>query len=135
VFLENHRFRITNLNKRELLYPLLLASFPLYYFVFAIYAGSSTALISEIYVGSFFIAVALFAYKLNSVVGYLDHALYDVLHNHLFINEGTPDWSPEFCGAVDVLIGLYLIYLAYVLRTERKPTDFRGGHIQTGKES
>ncbi len=44
--------------------------------------------------------------------GYILHAGYDVIHNSLFINPGTPVWWPEFCGPVDVVIGAYLLYLA-----------------------
>ena len=121
------RFRETKLEKKKWMYPLLLATFPFYYFAFAIYAEDYSALINEIYVGLIFIAVAYTAYKLKSTIGiiilaigYIGHAVYDIIHNHLFINEGTPVWWPEFCGAVDGLMGMYLVYLALSLRANRK---------------
>lgn len=106
---------------------MLLATFPVYYFAFAIYAGDYGALLSEIYVGLIFIAAAYAAYKLQNTfgiiilaAGYIGHAVYDVIHNHMFINNGTPDWWPEFCGAVDGLMGLYLVYLAFSLRAQKR---------------
>lgn len=121
------RFRETKLEKKKWVYPLLLATFPFYYFAFAIYAEDYSALINEIYVGLIFIAVAYTAYKLKSTIGiiilaigYIGHAVYDIIHNHLFINEGTPVWWPEFCGAVDGLMGVYLVYLVLSLRANRK---------------
>ena len=121
------RFREIKLEKKKWVYPLLLATFPFYYFAFAIYAEDYSALINEIYVGLIFIAVAYTAYKLKNTIGiiilaigYIGHAVYDIVHNHLFINEGTPVWWPEFCGAVDGLMGMYLVYLALSLRANRK---------------
>jgi hypothetical protein len=70
-------------------------------------------------VGLGFLFVAYIAYRLNSVLGlillatgYIAHAGYDVIHESLFNNPGTPVWWPEFCGSVDVIIGIYLLYLA-----------------------
>ena len=121
------RFRVSKLEEKKWVYPLLLATFPVYYFAFAIYANDHDALINEIYVGLAFFAVAFIAYKLISNIGfallaagYVGHAVYDVVHNHMFINEGTPVWWPEFCGAVDGLMGLYLVYLSVSLSINKK---------------
>ncbi len=112
------RFKKTKLEKRKWAYPAFLATFPIYYWVFAIYAADYSALINEIGAGLAFLLLAYMAYRLNSVsglillaTGYILHAGYDVIHDSLFINLGTPPWWPEFCGSVDVLIGIYLLYL------------------------
>jgi len=98
-------------------YPLLLASFPLYYWVFAIAANDYPALLMEIIIGLIYFLAAFIAYKFKSFltmfllgIGFVSHALYDIFHDNLFNNRGTPIWWPEFCGAVDILIGFYVLY-------------------------
>jgi len=121
------RFRQTRLEKKKWVYPAFLATFPVYYWVFAVYASDYGALINEIAVGSGFLAAAFLAYKLNSSLGlvvlgiaYIAHAVYDVIHNSIFYNAGTPLWWPEFCGAVDALVGLYVVFLAFSTKQRRE---------------
>lgn len=122
------RFRKTRLEKKKWVYPAFLASFPVYYWVFAVYGSDYAALINELAIGVGFLAVAYATYRLHSFIGllllatgYMMHAVYDVAHNSLFKNSGTPLWWPEFCGAVDMLIGLYLVFFAFSMksRTEK----------------
>ena len=97
-----------------------MATFPVNYWVFAIYRSDSAALLKEVLVGLAFLAIAYAAYKFKSFVtllllaaGYVLHAAYDFYHNLFFVNAGAPTWWPEFCGSVDVLIGAYIAYLAF----------------------
>jgi hypothetical protein len=113
-------FKQKGLEKSKWAYPILLATFPVNYWVFAIYASDSTALFKEFLVGLVFLAVAYTAYRYKSfvtllllAVGYVMHAAYDFYHNLFFVNAGAPTWWPEFCGSVDVLIGAYIAYLAF----------------------
>ena len=113
------RFKKNRLEKGKLAYPLLLATFPVYYWVFAIYGSDYDALLAEALIGVLFIGISLAAYQSQRKVslillgfGYIGHAIYDAVHDSLFINAGTPTWWPEFCGAVDILIGIYIVYLA-----------------------
>ena len=121
------RFKKTKLEKKKWVYPVLLSTFPVYYWVFAIYSSDYGALINELAVSLGFLAIAYAAYKLSNPIGLLllatgciAHAGYDVIHNSLFYNSGTPLWWPEFCGAVDGLIGLYLIFLAFSMKKKLK---------------
>jgi hypothetical protein len=101
-------------------YPVLLAEFPVNYWIFAIYGSDSAALLNELLVGLAFFAVAYIAYKFKSIVtllllaaGYVMHAAYDFYHYLLFVNTGVPSWWPEFCASIDVLVGAYIAYLAF----------------------
>lgn len=120
------RFRQKKLEGRAWVYPAFLATFPAYYWIFALYAGDSGVLLNEVATGAVFIALSYAAYRARSVAGtvllsagYIAHACYDVAHDWLFLNPGTPRWWPEFCGAADLLIGFYLVYYAVLLRQRR----------------
>lgn len=111
------RFKKTRLANSNWAYPVLLATFPVYYFAFAIYAGEVTTLFYEILAGSLFIGIAYIAFRSRHSItlvltgsGSLLHAVYDAGHDLLFINQGTPGWWLEFCGSIDVILGIYLVY-------------------------
>ena len=102
--------------KTTWVYPLILATLPAYYWAFAIYAANYDALLNEVLIGTLFIAAALFGYRfLNTFgqaalgAGFVIHALYDIVHVNLSGHSIAPTWWPEFCGAVDLLIGFYLL--------------------------
>jgi hypothetical protein len=116
-------FKAWGLETTRWAYPVLLAEFPVNYWIFAIYGSDAAALFKELVVGLAFLAVAYIAYRARSFVtllllafGYVMHAAYDFSHNVLFVNAGTPTWWPEFCASVDVLIGAYIAYLAFSFR-------------------
>ena len=113
-------FKVWGLEETRWAYPVLLAEFPVNYWIFAIYGADSAVLLEEVVVGLAFLVVAYIAYKFKSFVtllflafGYDMHAVYDFSHNFFFINAGAPTWWPEFCASVDVLIGAYVAYLAF----------------------
>ena len=117
-----HRFKTRRLEKTRWAYPIFLATFPVYYWVFAVYVSDYAALFKEFMAGAAFLAIAYITYKFKSfatmlllAVGYVAHAAYDFYHNLFFVNTGVPTWWPEFCGSVDVLIGIYVAYLAFSL--------------------
>lgn len=121
------RFRKKELEKKSWAYAVFLATFPVYYWMFAAYATDYTALVYELTIGMVFISMAYLAYKLNSFIGglilasgYIAHAIYDVIHRSLFHNAGTPGWWPEFCGAVDIIVGVYLLFLAFSMKLNHK---------------
>lgn len=114
------RFKKSKLEYNKFTYSLLLVTFPFYYFAFAIYGNDYDALMLEFVAGLVFFAVGLLSLKVKPVyrfgllaLGYILHGIYDITHHIFFINAGMPVWWPEFCGAVDVLIGLYLITIAF----------------------
>lgn len=117
------RFKKARLEKSKFTYALLLVTFPCYYFYFAVYGSDYVAFSLEVLWGGVFFFIAASSVKLNHfykfnvlAFGYILHGIYDITHNHLFINEGTPLWWPEFCGVIDIIIGLYLLNLAFKCR-------------------
>ncbi len=118
-------FKKARLENSKFAYSILLFTFPLYYFVFAIYGNDYAALPFEFIGGLLFFIIAISALKLNYsyklfllAIGYILHAVYDVIHNLFFVNLGTPIWWPEFCGTIDIILGLYLATLAFKYRVK-----------------
>jgi hypothetical protein len=113
------RFKQTRFESSKFAYSLLLITFPFYYLIFAIYGNDYAAVSLEFFGGLPFFIIAFVALKVNAVyrfnllaIAYILHGVYDLTHNLFFMNTGTPDWWPEFCAVVDLLLGLYLLNLA-----------------------
>ena len=109
-------------NNRPRIYAVLLATFPVYYWLFALYKLDYKAFLLELGAGLVFILIAYFYLKFRYIkflyilsAGYLIHGLYDIFHYLLFVSPGIPSWWPEFCGAVDLILGVYLVVYAVLL--------------------
>ena len=116
-----YKFRKTKLEKTKWAYTLLLASFPAYYFVFALYARDLSAFKMEVLIGLIFFCISICAYQSKQTqlyfavgIGCLLHAFYDFYHDAFILNAGVPAWWPVFCGTVDLILGVYLIYMMVV---------------------
>ncbi len=100
-------------------YALGLLTLPGLYASFAWHAGDPAVVGTELIYGIPFIAAGLF-FAMVSVrhsalaVGafWILHALYDLTHHQFFTNAGVPVWYPVFCFSVDVVVGVYLLWLA-----------------------
>lgn len=127
------RFKKTRLESSKFAYSFLLITFPFYYFAFAVYGNDYTVIPLELFGGLVFFGIAILSlkfsdfYKFNFLaLGYILHGIYDVTHNMFFVNAGTPVWWPEFCGVIDIILGLYLVNLAFrhrVALPENTPKD------------
>jgi uncharacterized membrane protein YGL010W len=109
--------------KKPNAYPLLLASFPVYYWAFAVMEQNLVAFSYEVLAGGVFIAIAIFSLKFSNklsnklalntlALGFIGHGVYDAIPPIFYAPAVAPIWWPEFCGSVDVLIGVYLLYRA-----------------------
>jgi hypothetical protein len=114
------RFKKARLESNKFAYSFLLITFPFYYFAFAVYGNDYAVIPLELLGGLLFFSIALLSlifndfYKFNLLaLGYILHGIYDVTHNMFFVNAGTPVWWPEFCGVIDIILGLYLVDLAF----------------------
>ncbi|UGA53648.1 hypothetical protein [Vibrio sp. VB16] len=113
------RFKKVGYEKRRFAYPALLMSFPIYYWLFALYANDYQALLNEVIVGLFFIILASLALRYDQIkslvilaMGFIGHGVYDVVHLTIYGDSVAPLWWPEFCGSIDILLGVYLLWLA-----------------------
>ncbi len=101
------------------LYSLGLLSLPGLYALFALHAGEQAVGVKEIIYGlPFVVAGLVFAFvsvrQSAVVVGafWILHGLYDLAHGQIITNAGVPGWYPVFCFSVDVVIGVYLLWLS-----------------------
>ncbi|MBI4694323.1 MAG: hypothetical protein HY749_09890 [Gammaproteobacteria bacterium] len=100
-------------------YALVLVSLPLIYAAFALEAGARTVVHTELVYGLPWIVVGVlalaagFPFSANLVaLLWLAHAGYDLLHAGLVTNPGVPGWYPLWCAAIDVVVAVYLVWLA-----------------------
>lgn len=120
------RFKKAQVESNKFTYPLLLFTFPLYYLVFAVFAHDYKAIPLELLAGLIFFVIPALSIALSNFYkfcllgfGYLLHGVYDVTHHWFFINAGTPEWWPEFCGIIDITLGFYLFVLANKMRQHK----------------
>ena len=109
--------RVTRGERR--LYALGLLTLPSLYAFFALQAGDQAAALKEMLYGLPYLAAGLvfaFLSVRNSavVVGslWILHGIYDLVHDQWVSNPGVPDWYPVFCFSVDVVVGIYLLWLS-----------------------
>jgi hypothetical protein len=101
------------------LYALGLLTLPSLYANFALQAGEPAVGVKEMVYGIPFIAAGLvFAFvsvrQSAVVVGafWILHALWDLTHSQFFTNAGVPGWYPVFCFSVDIVVGVYVLWLS-----------------------
>jgi hypothetical protein len=100
-------------------YSLGLLTLPSLYAFFALRVGEQSVSLHEMIYGVPYLAAGLTfvfvsARRSAVVVGslWILHALYDVAHDQFISNPGVPRWYPAFCFSVDVVIGVYLLWLS-----------------------
>jgi hypothetical protein len=101
------------------MYSIGLLTLPSLYAFFALRVGDQAVGLKEMIYGlPFLVAGLAFAFvsvrKSALVVGsfWILHGVYDLVHDQFISNAGVPDWYPAFCFAVDVVIGVYLLWLS-----------------------
>lgn len=101
------------------LYSLGLLTLPSLYAFFALQAGEQAVGVKEMIYGIPFLAAGLVFVLVSIrhsavVVGafWILHGLYDLTHSRLITNAGVPGWYPVWCFSVDVVIGIYLLWLS-----------------------
>lgn len=97
-------------------YPTVLIVVASYYVLFAVMGGSTPALVIELVVMSAFVVMAVVGFKRNlwlAVAGIAAHGVMDFfLHGRIVENAGMPTWWPAFCGSVDIVIPVCLVWLS-----------------------
>jgi hypothetical protein len=97
----------------------------LLYGLFAAMSGSTQVLTMESVGITLFILAAVIGFRTSLwivAVALAAHGVYDFMHPHLFENPGAPLWWPAFCGAYDIVAGIYLGVLIVSRRVASSPS-------------
>lgn len=106
--------RLVGLDRDRAFYPTVMIVIASYYALFAVMAGSLRVLAMECAIIGLFLLAALAGFRATLwvvVAALLGHGLLDAVHGSIMANPGVPAWWPPFCGAYDVVAGLYLAWL------------------------
>ena len=106
--------KFTRFDQDRSFYSTVLVIIASYYVLFAVLDGSGRALVWELVIAVAFSAVAIIGALLLPTlvgIGITAHGLFDLVHDALIENSGVPSWWPTFCGSIDVVLGLWVIFL------------------------
>lgn len=106
--------RFTGLDRDRAFYPTVMIVIALTYGLFAVLAGSMSALALESVAIVGFIVVSILGFKFNLwivVAALAGHGIFDFFHPHVLNNPGVPVWWPGFCLTYDVTAAAYLAWL------------------------
>lgn len=98
-------------DRDRVFYPTMLFPIATYYVLFALIGNSTPALTMELVAAAAFLILATAGFKKNlwlAVTGLVGHGVFDLFHHRLIQNPGVPVWWPGFCGAFDVVAGVFL---------------------------
>lgn len=105
---------ITGMDRERAFYPTALVVIASYYLLFAVMAGSLSALGPELVIFAVFAGVAAWGFRRDLrlvVVGLVAHAVMDFFHGGMVSNPGVPSWWPAWCAAYDLAAPAYLAVL------------------------
>jgi hypothetical protein len=116
---------MTGLDRERAFYPTILVVVASYYVLFAVLAGSSSALGPELLIFALFAAVAAWGFRRDLrlvIAGLVAHAVMDFFHGGMVANPGVPPWWPAWCASYDLAAPAYLAVLVWRGRVAARPT-------------
>jgi len=112
---------VMGLDRERSFYTTVAIVVAFYYVLFAAMQASGRTLGVEIAVAAGFSSLAMIGFKRNPwwvAVALVGHGLFDLVHHRFIDNPGVPQWWPGFCGAYDVIAGVWLALL--IMNRSRK---------------
>ena len=109
--------RLTNFDRDRSYYAVVLIVIATYYVLFACIANE--AIVAEIFVASIFSILAILGglrWQILLGIGICLHGVFDLMHGYIINNPGVPIWWPAFCTSIDIVLGLWVIFLVVTKR-------------------
>jgi len=93
----------------------VLCSIAFIYVGFSLMGNSVNSILLEVSVAIFFYFLAIIGYSKNNFLiayGIVLHGIWDLLHqNGSLIKTNIPDYYPLFCLSVDIILGVYFLWV------------------------
>lgn len=109
--------RLTKFDRDRSYYAVVLIVIATYYVLFACIANE--AIVAEILVAAMFSILATLGglrWPMLLGVGIFLHGVFDTMHGYIISNPGVPVWWPAFCASIDIVLGLWVIFLVATKR-------------------
>lgn len=107
--------RISGFEKDRSFYPTVLIVIGFLYVLFAALDGRGSVVFIESVFALIFSAIALIGYYKGCRIvafGIAAHGVFDYVHQFFIEDRGVPIWWPGFCAVIDILIGVYVWFVA-----------------------
>ena len=106
--------KITKFDKDRSFYPTVLIVIASYYLLFGVIGEEVNVIFYELCVIAIFLLLAVIgAFKFPFVIGLslVAHGVFDLVHELYTLNKGMPVWWPLYCAAVDIPLGIWVLFL------------------------
>jgi hypothetical protein len=103
--------RLVGLDRDRAFYPAALTAIATYDVLFAVIAGSPSAIVIESGFAAMVVVACLIGFRVSAwvvVAGFAVHGLADYVHDSFSPDAGIPAWWPGFCGAFDGVVAVVL---------------------------
>lgn len=124
--------RVAGFDRDRAFYPAVLIAIATYDVLFAVMAGTPTAIVIESLFASAFLVASIVGFRTTPwiiVAGFAAHGIADAFHDGFSPDAGIPAWWPGFCGAFDVAIAVVLaLQLLLAARTRQAGTRPTAGY-------
>jgi len=123
--------KVLGYDKDRSFYPVILIVIAMYYVLFAVMNESAGIIITELIIALVFMLLAMLGSRVSLLViavGLMAHGVFDLLHDRIVTYPEVPTWWPGFCAAVDVVLGVVVLFIAKSRSNKSlQPTAERGG--------
>lgn len=109
--------RLTKFDRDRSYYAVVLIVIATYYVLFACIANE--AIVAELFVAAIFSILAILGglrWQILLGIGIFLHGVFDLMHGYIINNPGVPIWWPAFCASIDIVLGLWVIFLVVTKR-------------------
>lgn len=103
--------RLVGLDRDRAFYPTALIAIATYDVLFAVIAGSPSAIVIESVFAAMVAVVCFIGFRVSAwvvVAGFAAHGFADYVHDSFSPDAGIPAWWPGFCGAFDEVVAVVL---------------------------